>query len=209
MKNWAAPLGGFMVIAASVAATGCALLSPQPDISRFFVLTSARSQGTTPVGPPATPGLVYGLGPVKLPAYLDRNAVATRVSPTEVRYSTTDLWSEPLISNITRVLLEDLSNALGTDRIVVFPWVGTTPVDYQVQVEFLRFEGTASGENHLAARWAIRDVRRGRILTIKESTITRRSSGGTPESVAALSEAVTALSEEIAAALRPLPPPEK
>lgn len=63
--------------------SGCSLLSPEPDPSRFFVLTA-----TTPgEASPTTRGdLVVGVGPTSIPGYLDRNEIVTRISPDELRY---------------------------------------------------------------------------------------------------------------------------
>ena len=76
---------------------GCSVLAPQPDRSRFFNLAamSAISGDRDAAYAPsaAAPAVMYGLGPIELPAYLDRNELATRVSPTEVTYSTTERWA--------------------------------------------------------------------------------------------------------------------
>ena len=38
------------------------------------------------------PGPTVVLGPITLPAYLDRNEVAIRVNETELKYSPTERW---------------------------------------------------------------------------------------------------------------------
>jgi uncharacterized protein len=185
---------------------GCSVLAPQKDESRFFTLApvvEARSDAET-----APRGLIYGLGPIELPEYLDRDELALRVSPAEVTYSATDRWAEPLRTNLTRVLLQDLSTLVGADRIVLYPWPRTLSVSYQVGINVLNFERTATGEALLHARWFIRDPRTGEFLTLQESRVTHAAtSPATADGVNALSADVGDLSREIAAALLRLPVP--
>jgi uncharacterized protein len=188
---------------------GCSsLLAPQPDPSRFYTLSPVVDAAETQQREPRT--LVYGLGPIELPEYLDRSELAERLSSAEVRYSPTDLWAEPLKTNLTRVLLQNLSSLLGADRIVLHPWPRTVAVGYQIGVSVLRFERTAAGEAQLRARWVIRDPRSGEYLVLEESNFTHPpSSPKAADAVDALSADLGDLCREIAAALQKLPPPQQ
>ena len=200
------------VIAGSLFLTACSFLAPSRDPSRFFTLAALPPGTQSPQPVPAAAGdvhgVMYGLGPVKVPAYLDRNEIATRVSPSEMIYSDTDYWAEPLQANVSRVLLQNLSALLDTDRIATYPWGVSAKVDFQVQVELLRFERDAAGQASLTARWAIRAGTGGRFLAVKDANLTRPATGrSTADAVAALSGTLGELSQEIAAALRQLPAP--
>ena len=81
----------------------CTILAPQPDASRFYLLTPSAATGAPPAG---SRGLVIGLGPTKLPDYLLRSEIATRVSPNRVAYADDHRWAEPLERNFNRVLAE-------------------------------------------------------------------------------------------------------
>ncbi len=188
---------------------GCSsVLAPQPDPSRFYTLSPVVDAGGSQQREPRT--VIYGLGPIELPEYLDRNELAERLSSAEVRYSPTDLWAEPLKTNLTRVLLQNLSSLLGADRIVLYPRPGTVAVDYQVAVSILRFERTAAGEAQLRARWVIRDPRSGEYLALEESNFAHpASSPKAADAVDALSADLGDLCREIAAALQKLPPPQQ
>ena len=188
---------------------GCSsVLAPLPDPSRFYTLSPVVDAGGSDQREPRT--VIYGLGPIELPEYLDRNGLVERMSSAEVRYSPIDLWAEPLKTNLTRVLLQNLSSLLGHDRIVLYPWPGTVAVTYQVAVSILRFERTAAGEAQLRARWAIRDPRSGEYLALEESNFVHpASSPKAADAVDALSAALGDLSREIAAALQKLPPPQQ
>lgn len=201
------------LIAACALAHGCSVLAPVPDRSRFFTLPVPADAETQRSEPPreasdVAPGIVYGLGPITLPTYLDRREVATRVSPTEVAYSENDRWAEPLTTSVSSVLLQSLSSQLGTNGVVLYPWAGTVKVDYQVEVSLLRFERDAAGASQLAGRWSIKDVRNDRTVIVKDTAVARPGPpGDTRAAAAALSGTLHDLSSEIATALRALPPP--
>lgn len=201
MKNWT--LRTTALLLASLVGSACSPLGPIPDRSRFFTLTQAPAAQAER----SESAVAYGLGPIILPAYLDRNQVATRLSPTEVAYSQWDRWAEPLGTNISSVLRQQLVSELGTDAIVTYPW-GGSGVDYQIEVRVLQFETDTTGASYLIARWIIRDVRRDRKLVTKETSLTRPGKpNDTPGSTAALSAMLGEVGHEIAGALRDLPPP--
>lgn len=180
---------------------GCTLLAPTHDVSRFYTL-AVREASTAPGAPTSGRAPSVVVGPVVVPAYLDRNEVAVRVSPTEIRYTPTERWAEPLAANFTTVLAEDLSAALGSDRVVPqSAAAGLTP-DFSVEVVVLRFEAGTDGSAQLTARWAVRDRDR-KILVVRQSQHARQATSSTTEGgVKALSAALADLADEIAAAIR-------
>ncbi len=180
---------------------GCGILDPRPDPSRFFTLSAvAQTPNAAPPG-----GVAVGLGPVRVPAYLDRPELATRVATSEVSFSSTDRWAEPLSASLRRVLAQNLSTLLGTEEIYAFPWPVGTHVDWAVAVDVLRFERTATGEVEVAARWVVRENGGGRIRLARETRHTAKANGsGTAAVVDAWNETVAALSSDIAAAITSL-----
>ena len=192
-----------LIVAMSLA--GCTLLEPQRDTSRFFTL-SPVAQATDA---PSAEGLVVGLGPVRVPAYLDRPELATRIASTEVKFSPTERWAEPLSASIRRVLAENLSVLLGTEEIVPFPWSVGTHVDWVVAVDVLRFERTPGGQVEVAARWIVREGAGGRIRLARETRQAQQANGdGTAAAVEAWNEAVAALGRDIADGIASLGPRE-
>jgi uncharacterized lipoprotein YmbA len=182
----------------------CTILEPRPDPSRFFTL-SAVAQSPDGAAPS---GLTVGLGPVRLPAYLDRPELATRIASSEVSFSSNDRWAEPLSASLRRVLAQNLATLLGTNEIVGFPWPVGTPVDWGVAVDVVRFERTTNGEVEVSARWTVRENGTGRSRIARETRYTQKASAsGTPATVDAWNEAIAALSGDIAAAIGSLGPP--
>jgi uncharacterized lipoprotein YmbA len=191
---------GLMVVAGA----GCvSILSPQPDRSKFFVLTPSADSAPPASGAAAGPSI--GLGPVRLPPYLDRDEIARRVDPNQVQYSQTDRWAEPLESNFRRVLQRDLAGRLSDAQFVGYPWFRTTSIDYRIEVEVEHFEGNQNGDVNLIADWTIKDGKTGKLLVSQHSAIDKPSKGAaSPAVVAALSSSVDELSDQIATAMRGL-----
>ena len=112
-----------------------------------------------------------------------------------------------------RILAENLSASLGTDRVFAESRPRTPAVDYQVEVEVLRFDADVSGEAYLIALWEVLD-KNGKSLRLAKSTITEAVviDGSGPAAgvdyeavVAALSRTVATLGEEIASVINSLP----
>ena len=190
-----------LILALSLA--GCSILAPQADPSRFFTLSAVADGAEAP----RTDGMALGLGPIRVPGYLDRPELATRVASTELVFSPRDRWAEPLGSSIRRVIAQNLSATLGTDDISAFPWPVGTQLDWAVAVDVLRFERTPDGQVDVAARWVVREGAGGRIRVARETRYTERADGdGTPAVVEAWNKAVGALSDDIAGAITGLGP---
>ena len=187
---------------------GCGpILAPQPDLAKFYLLTPAADPPSTQTAAAqsSSGGFTLGLGPVKLPPYLDRPEVVTRSAPNRLDLSKTDRWGESLQNNFTSVLTRDLSAQLGTQQIVAFPWYSTTHLDLQVQVEVYRFETDAQGNAQLSAKWTVRDSTGKDILYTAESNLTQASKpGDSAAGAAALSRTVGDMSREIANMLQQL-----
>jgi uncharacterized lipoprotein YmbA len=194
-------LGVIILLVCSISA-GCSFLEVKPDPSRFFALTSLPRTGQTAQDASVTNQLALGIGPIKFPGYLDRQQFVTRISQNRFAVAENDRWAEPLEENFSRVLSQNLSILLQTDRIVGYPWERSQRPTYQIQVEVLRFEPNAEHVVELWARWSIVDDKK-ETIDRKESFLTKSARDKSTEaSVAALSETVVDLSREIAGAIR-------
>ncbi|HLK12391.1 MAG TPA: PqiC family protein [Candidatus Binatia bacterium] len=184
---------------AGIGLAGCSLLAPQPDRSRFFVLTPVAAEA----GAAAPLAVALGLGPVTLPPYLAHGRLATRVAPNQIAYSERDWWAEPLAANVARALARDVALRLGSDDVVLHPWPSGTPLDYAVAVDVTRFEPDRAGTVRLVARVTIRDGRAADVLAVRDVALTQAAGGADAEAVvAAQSRALADLGGEITAAVR-------
>ena len=193
------------VIAASM--SGCsymakAILAPQKDISKFYLLTPTADTATTSTGTAptqsASDSFTLGLGPIKLPPYLDRPEIVTRAAPNRLELSKEDRWGESLQHGFTRAMERDLA-AQTNAAVIVFPWYNTVHVDMQVQIDVYRFETDAQGTATLSAKWTILDSTGKNILYTVEAHLTQPSKpGDNTEAAAALSRDIGDLSGQIA-----------
>lgn len=181
---------------------GC--LGGKTEPTRFYALTPlSRTETAQPRGASEHAGTI-GIGPVQLPEYLNRPEIVTRTSQNQLHLADFHQWAEPLQESFSRVLAENLSILLSTDRVAVFPW-GSTPVEYQVAVEVTRFERQPGGENLLVARWSIlRDNGREILLTRNSSFSEPAGVRDYEATVSAQSRILAAFSREIAAAINTL-----
>jgi uncharacterized lipoprotein YmbA len=140
-----------------------------------------------------------GIGPIKLPGYLDRQEIVTRAAQNRFDISEYDRWAEPLDENFARVLAQNLSALLRAERISAYPWPTDKRPNYQVEIEVLRFEANAEQDVQLSARWAVLDANKKHLIQYRESRLARSTNARSTEAaVAALSEALGDLSREIA-----------
>jgi uncharacterized lipoprotein YmbA len=187
--------------ACAILAAGCSVLSPQPDRSRFYILTPVSDSGAmaaTPASTSTDSQLTIGVGPVDFPGYLRRLPVVTRVAANRIELSDEKRWAEPLDKNFVRVLSENLAKLLDTQRIEKYPWELRTKIDYQVEVDVQRFETTADGQTLLVASWIIRDGPSDKILYASETTTGAPAGADEASASSALSSDLATLSKEIA-----------
>jgi uncharacterized lipoprotein YmbA len=170
--------------------------------TKYYVLSSLQSD-TTPTPPLADlSDIAIGVGPIRMPMYLDRSDIVTRGSQNEVEIADFAQWAGPLPENFSRVLAENLSVLLTTDKVAVFPFGRTDSIDYNITVYVTRFDGSPGDSAHLRARWAILDRKRRESFYEKHTTVIDPTENDTTEAlVAAKSRSVGVLSREIAQAI--------
>ena len=184
----------YLVLATGVGATGCAKGIP-PD---FYVLHADINESL--VG--AERGVVVGVGPIELPAHLNRSQIVTRASEYQLDLSESHQWAEPLKENVSRVIAVNLSNMLESNRVFVVPRRQTISLDYQVSIDIARFDGKLGESASLNARWTLYASDTREPLLSKVTIVNERTEDGSYDAlVAASSRALQALSMEIAEAI--------
>ena len=173
---------------------GCGT-TPNP---RFYALTGAA--------PPASSSseLSVAVGPVTIPASVDRPQIVVNVSPNRVRLEEFDRWAAPLQNDIARAVAANLVAALGTARVTLASQPVTAIADYRAVIEVQQFESALGQAATLDAVWSVirtkdTKLQSGR-TTVREST----SDGSFDALAAAHSRAVARLSQDLANALKEL-----
>ena len=178
-----------------VAGAGCA--SPR---SNFYTLNSAAK----PVGTRAEYSV--SVGPVSVPAAVDRPQIVVRLEPNRVAINEFHRWASPLQDAIARVVAENLAAMLGTPHVAVFSQPTGAGARYRVLVDVLRFESAPGEAATLDAVWTVRSTKDGTTrsgrTTVSEPVPDREYA----TLAAAHSRALGRLSADLAGAIQGLSP---
>ena len=186
---------GFLVLLATLlAVAGCAK-GPPPD---FYVLHATTGESIAGI----ERGIAVGVGPIELPAHLNRSQIVTRTSDYQLDLSESHQWAEPLKDSVSRVIAVNLSNILESNRVFVIPRRRKVSLDFQVSVDIVRFDGRLGEAAALGARWTLygKDTREplfSKVTIVYEET----GDGSYNALVAASSRTLEVLSMEIAEAI--------
>lgn len=190
MKKFLKILGS-CVFATMIAA--CASSSPP----RFYTLSSTTA-------PAAIPQTCYSVsvGPVSLPAVVDRPQIVVRKGPNQVSIDEFDRWASPLKNEVTQVIVANLVAMLGTTQVTIFPQATAADASYRVVIDILRFDSEPGSAATLDALWKIRSAKEG-LMRQGRTTLTEPTQGGDHAALAAAhSRALGQMSAEIAGMIR-------
>ena len=151
---------------AALGAAGCARESTPSD----FYLLSYEQPVPTGIETTMREGLAIGVGPIEFAPYLDRPQIVTRDGTNQLVIQDFSRWGGRLEDRFTVVLAEALSAELETDRVSIFPWQLSAPIEYQVTVQVTSFDSDAKGRSTLIARWTLVEVRTEKVLVMARST---------------------------------------
>jgi uncharacterized lipoprotein YmbA len=183
----------------AICISGCLGRSPTPN---FYALTPTQDQGIAGRSS-AVQKAVIGIGPVKLADYLDESQIVTRQSDNQLAKAEFHRWVGPFKNNFVNVLADDIGSLLATDKVYLFPWRASVPIDYQVTVDVVRCDGRLGEAAWLEARWSIFQGPERKLLKTARSSMREPVTGADYAAlVAAESRAVAKLSQEIAAAIQ-------
>src|SRR4051812_46208147 len=107
---------------------GCASTPPP----RFYALSAAPA----PAGAASTPSaaasaLSVAVGPVSVPALVDRPQIVVSTSPNRVRLDEGNRWAAPLQDNLSEVIAQNLLGILGTPHVSAFPGAAAADAQYR------------------------------------------------------------------------------
>jgi uncharacterized lipoprotein YmbA len=186
-------IGGHVVALAliALAATGC-----RSATSRFYTL---ESTATPDAGPLASYGIV--VGPVSVPASVDRPEFVVQVAPNRIAVDEFNRWAAPLDDSIARTVAGDLAALLGTPRVATAPLANFDPA-FRVTINVQRFDSVPGQEVLLEAVWVVRKAKGG--ATRSGRTVAREAVADKSfDAIAAAhSRALATVSGDIAAAIR-------
>jgi len=200
-------IAGAGSIAALVLAASCSILEPREDPTRLFLLTSigetaARAAPAEDAAPADAAKGWIGLGPVTVPAYLERPEIVRRASEHELAPARSDRWAEPLDRAVLRVLAQDLAQVTGR-RVVAYPWKTTLAPACVVAVDVTRFEAVERKRVELVADVDVTRAANAATVRRHEQIAVALAADDGAAIAKAMSEAAAELARRIAAALAP------
>ena len=182
----------FSIALVAAAAAGCSASAP----ARFYTLDSTA---TADDAPSARYAVI--IGPVSVPATVDRPQFVVQVAPNRVDIDEFNRWAAPLNESIGRAVAGDLAVLLGTPDVATAPLANFNPA-YRVTIDVQRFESVQGEAVLVEAVWAVRKTASGD--TRSDRTVARETvqGKGFDALAAAHSRALAKVSGDIAAAIR-------
>jgi len=174
-------------------AAGCGTSPP----SRFYTLDATATSTSTS----AQSTLLIAVGPVTVPAVVDRPEFVVSAGPNEVRIDDFNRWASPIQDGVSRAVAENLVAILGTPRVIRFPQALATEPDYRVAIEVRTFESAPGRSAALDAVWTIRRSGDGKTRTGRTSVRESVPETGYDALAAAHSRAIAQASQDIANAI--------
>lgn len=155
-----------LLLAGVAAATWLAGCSSAPAKSYYRLV----ADGPVPSGG----GAGLGVGPVIIPAYLDRPNIVLHESGHRLAVAESHRWAGRLEDNFTQVLASNLGRRLNTGHVRTYPWEADSGLRHQITVDVHQFHGNAEGEALLEATWRVYSLPDRRLV------VTRSWSGAEP-----------------------------
>jgi uncharacterized lipoprotein YmbA len=176
------------ILCAVVSLGACASTPP----SRFYTLRALSTPGTT------SSDVSIAVGPVTLPAAVDRPEIVVASGANELRLDEFNRWAGPLQEELCRVVAENLTTILHTPRVTQFPQTSSADADYCVAIEVRRFDSALGKAATLQAVWVVRDARGGKARTGRTEVSEPMRDNNYEALAAAHSRAAARLSQDIA-----------
>lgn len=163
--------------------------------SRFYTLNAtATGDGTT------KSDLAVMVGPVSVPAEVDRPQFTVQVAPNQVAVDEFNRWAAPLGDNIARAVAGDLVALLGSPCVTTLSAANLSSA-FRVSLSVQRFE-TLPGKSVLVdAVWVVRPPSGGSALSGRTVATEPVDSEDYAALAAAHSRALAKVSRDIAAAI--------
>jgi len=177
-----------------ILAAGCATTPP----ARLYMLSASSPTAET------TLDVSVSVGPVSIPAAVDRPQIVVATAGNQVRLDDFNRWASPLQENLSSVIAENLAALLGSSRVTRFPKTTSADADFRVAIEVTRFESVPGQWATLDAAWTVRRTADGVVQTQRTSVREPIQDQSYEALAAAHSRAAARLSQDVAEGVRAL-----
>ena len=177
-----------------ILAAGCATTPP----ARFHSLSASALPA------PVVSDLSVSVGPVSIPAEVDRPQFVVATAANQLRLDDFNHWASPLQEDLSSVIADNLAALLGSSRVTRFPKTSSADADFRVSIEVTRFESVPGQWATLDAAWTVRRTADGVVQRHRTSVREPVPDNSFEALAAAHSRAAARLSQGIAEAVRAL-----
>ncbi|MFA5117420.1 MAG: PqiC family protein [Candidatus Omnitrophota bacterium] len=147
--------------------SGC--ISVQKSPAPRFYLLSAVNENKVSKKINIASDVFIGVGPVKIPEYLDRPQMVTQSKEKMITFAQFDRWGESLDLGVARLIREYLTVMLPDAKFSLYPWNSSVPVKYQVVVEIVELDSEFDEGMFFAAQWLVIDTENSKTLIMKRA----------------------------------------
>lgn len=173
-----------------------------PPIQKYILTPSIELDTETLSGKENTE-ITIGIGSIEFSEYLKRPEIVSFKGNNELNVDQFNRWAEPLEKNFERVLIENLSRLIPTNRIYIFPWQEEEPNSFQITIVVNEFGMRSDSSLVLDARWSVSKKFKRDFLMTQRSFYTENAAGVSIEGkIALLSDLVGKFSSDIANEIR-------
>lgn len=181
--------------------TACASRGLQ--IQQYILASTAVTVAAPVAGAPLDP--MIGIGPIDVPAYLQRPEIVSRGADGRLQVRASERWGESLQAGIGRALANDLARLVPSAQVFREPFPTELQPAFTVALQVQRFEPVVDGTVELDAHWMVTygAQRPHAAPTLRLESIREPISDATTEArVAAMSRAIAQLASQIAMEIR-------
>ncbi|MFH1889167.1 MAG: PqiC family protein [Candidatus Omnitrophota bacterium] len=186
-----------MLLAFGLVSGGCMSI-PNSPTPRFYTLRPIdKGEAGTKLN--IAFDIIIGVGPVRIPEYLNRPQIVTQDKNRMLKFSEFDRWGEPLDLALTRLIATNFTVMITGGNIEIYPWNLVIPVTYQVVADIVQLESELNKDLFIALQWSIFDVQNTKMLLTKRSEFSKPiNPHNYAGMVQALSDVCVSLSSEMA-----------
>lgn len=135
---------------AFAALAGSACLGRSPEVRQFMLGVEALAPAEI-----GAPDVSVVVGPVRLPAYLERPELARLAADGELELDPRHRWLGSFEENFLRAASLGVAQRLGSSQVVSHPSKAPFPIEYVVRLHVDDLVVEAGGTMRVAIRWAL------------------------------------------------------
>jgi uncharacterized lipoprotein YmbA len=160
---------------------------------------STRVPDTPAVVVPARNGPLIWVDKPSIAGYADRTQMVTRGPGSRISIHEFEVWSDPPGELIQRVVVDELAQRFGADRVMTTPAAHYAMPGWRVVIDVIRFDVDERGDAVLDARWTLLAGPSDRLVVSRREWIEVPSGDAADPAkrVTALREAVVMLASRI------------